>query len=57
MNRGSQDPRDAAPLALERLPPNALTLFRLSGLIRVPVYGVLGVLVAFVLSRTGLGGW
>ncbi|MBZ4422892.1 PH domain-containing protein [Myxococcus sp. RHSTA-1-4] len=47
---------DTVP-TLERLPPNALTLFRLSGLIRIAVYGVLGSFAAFILSRTGLGGW
>jgi hypothetical protein len=42
---------------LERLPPAALTLFRLTGLIRVGVYGALGLSVALTLSMTNLGGW
>lgn len=42
---------------LERLPPAALTLFRLTGLIRVGVYGAMGALVAFMFSMTRLGGW
>jgi membrane protein YdbS with pleckstrin-like domain len=42
---------------LERLPPHALTLFRVSGVLRIVVYGVLASLAALVLSRTSVGGW
>lgn len=42
---------------LERLHPNALTLFRVSGLIRLGVYGALGAGAALGLSMTKLGGW
>ncbi|MFP2906620.1 PH domain-containing protein [Pyxidicoccus sp. 3LFB2] len=47
---------DTAP-TLETLPSNALTLFRVAGLIRVAVYGGLAVVAGFALSMTGLGRW
>ncbi|WP_164021031.1 PH domain-containing protein [Pyxidicoccus trucidator] len=42
---------------LEALPSNALTLFRVAGLIRVAVYGVLATVAGFVLSLTKVGWW
>ncbi|MFP2924922.1 PH domain-containing protein [Pyxidicoccus sp. 3LG] len=45
------------PPTLERLPPAALTLFRLTGLIRIGIYGVLAAIAAFTLSLTVLGSW
>ncbi|MCP3144872.1 PH domain-containing protein [Pyxidicoccus xibeiensis] len=42
---------------LERLPPAALTLFRLAGLIRIGVYGLLTLVAGFILSRTDVGAW
>jgi membrane protein YdbS with pleckstrin-like domain len=47
---------DTSP-TLESLPPHALTLFRLAGLIRIGVYGALTTVAGFILSRTDVGGW